>query len=244
MKSMLDKGRMQALAALSGTLGVHFNEISLLNQALIHTSFANENKHAGVMHNERLEFLGDAVLDLVISQFLFNRFPQLTEGELTKARAVIVCEPTLARHAARLSIGRYLLLGKGELSSGGRERISILADSFEAIIGAVYLDGGFAEVSRFVLRQLQDELTLVEQGQYSKDYKTLLQEAVQKHNDSKIVYEIIGEQGPDHDKVFQVAVCVNEQMLGNGTGKSKKEAEQFAAKEALVKLNIIHDKQE
>lgn len=242
MKTLLDKPRLQALAALSGVLGVEFKEISLLNQALVHTSFANENKHMGVMHNERLEFLGDAVLDLVISQFLFNRFPNLTEGELTKARAVIVCEPTLARHAARLEIGKYLLLGKGELSSGGRERISILADSFESLIGAVYLDGGFERAADFVLQQLKEELVLVEQGQYIKDYKTLLQESIQKHNDSKIVYEIVSERGPDHDKVFEVSVVVNSNTLGWGTGKSKKEAEQFAARQALIKLHIIHEK--
>lgn len=239
MKTVLDKQRLQQLSELSAALGIVFTDIALLNQALVHTSFANENKHMGATHNERLEFLGDAVLDLIISQFLFKQYPLLTEGELTKARAVIVCENTLARHAARLRIGDYLLLGRGELISGGRERISILADSFEALLGAIYLDSGFDTVVSFVLAQFSDELVLVERGQYSRDYKTMLQEAVQKHVDSKISYEIIAERGPDHDKVFEVAVMVNTNRLGSGMGKSKKEAEQLAAKQALLQLHVI-----
>ncbi len=239
-KGMLDSTRLQTLAELCRTLGVTFSDYKLLHQALIHTSYANETKGTNVRHNERLEFLGDAVLDLIISSYLFSQCPHLPEGELTKARAQVVCEQTLAKRALELGIGEYLLLGKGEALSGGRERISILADAFEAIIGAVYLDAGFKSAAKYVLNQLKAELKLVERGDYLKDYKTWLQEVVQKNNDSKIVYEVISERGPDHDKSFEVAVFVNTERMGSGWGKSKKEAEQQAAKQALVKLGIIN----
>jgi ribonuclease-3 len=241
MKKMLHNERIRELKLLCQSLGVEFNDISFLHQALTHTSFANESKHAGAVHNERLEFLGDAVLDLVISDRLFKRFPDLPEGELTKARAHIVCEATLARCAAEVGIGQYLLLGKGEDLSGGRERISILADAFEAVIGAIYLDTGFASVSQFILHKLHKDLHSVESGHYVKDYKTLLQEIVQKNSDSRIAYEIISEHGPDHDKIFEVAVIVNTDRMGTGLGRSKKEAEQKAAKQALLKMKIIND---
>lgn len=240
MTTMLTKKRLDTLAKLSAKLGVQFKNIALLHQALTHTSYANECKKTLISHNERLEFLGDAVLDLIISEYLFCQFENLPEGELTKARAVIVCEPSLARCAAELGIGEYLFLGKGEASSGGRDRTSILADSFEAVIGAIYLDSGFLTVTNFVLKQLEDDLRLVERGEYVKDYKTILQEVVQKKSDSKIIYEIVSESGPDHNKVFEVIVLVNSDSLGKGLGKSKKEAEQFAAKQALVKLGIIN----
>lgn len=239
---MLDTRRIMALTTLCEALGVNFSNIELLHQALTHTSFANECRSLGAIHNERLEFLGDAVLDLVISEFLFRQFPSLPEGELTKSRSVVVCEATLARRAAELNIGSYLLLGKGEASSGGRARTSILADSFEAIIGAVYMDSGFARAGKFVLTQLKADLDLIGRGEGAKDYKTLLQEVVQKNNDSKIVYEIIDQRGPDHNKVFEVAVLVNDLRYGKGAGKSKKEAEQHAAKQALAELNILHEK--
>jgi len=239
--SRLDNQRTQALSSLCSVLGVEFSDFNVLHQALTHTSFANECKNCSIIHNERLEFLGDAVLDLIISEQLFRQFPNLPEGELTKARAAIVCESTLARRAAALGIGQYLLLGKGEAISGGRERISILADSFEAIIGAIYLDGGFHRTAEFVLKQLSDELRLIESGTYVQDYKTLLQEVIQKTTDNRIIYEMISEHGPDHDKVFEMAVIVNSNRLGTGSGKSKKEAEQQAAKQALVKLKTIKD---
>ncbi|MGL5513991.1 MAG: ribonuclease III [Sporomusa sp.] len=238
-RGMPDDTRLQALAELCRTLEVTFNDYKLLHQALIHTSFANETKGATVRHNERLEFLGDAVLDLIISSYLFSQCPQLPEGELTKARAHVVCEQTLAKRSLELGIGEYLLLGKGEALSGGRERISILADAFEAIIGAVYLDSGFRSAARYVLNQLKAELKLVEKGDYFKDYKTWLQEVVQKNNDSKIAYEVINEQGPDHDKSFEVAVFINGERSGSGWGKSKKEAEQQSARRALVKLGAL-----
>lgn len=241
MKNILDTDRANQLAVLCETINIRISDYSLLHQALTHSSFANESKNQGIAYNERLEFLGDAVLDLVISEHLFRRFPNLPEGELTKARAMVVCEPTLARHASDLKIGQYLLLGKGEASSGGRERISILADAFEAVIGAIYLDSGFSEAARFVLEQLTEDLLLIERGDYQKDYKTLLQEVIQKNGDSKISYEIIGEWGPDHDKTFDAAVIVNSAQLGHGTGRSKKEAEQRAARQALIKLEVINN---
>lgn len=236
-KKGIDKQRLAQLQELSSLLQIPFRNYELLHQALIHTSFANESKEAGVQHNERLEFLGDAVLDLVVGEVLFKQFPQLPEGELTKARARIVCEPTLANSATKLCIGSYLLLGKGETASGGRQRISILADAFEAIIGAVYLDSGYANAYRFIVDHLQGELNLVKSGEYANDHKTLLQEVIQRQGEQKISYEVVNEEGPDHDKTFMVAVCVNGKLLGSGQGKSKKEAEQNAAKQALEKFN-------
>jgi len=241
MSEILNKHRLDELRKLSTKLCVQFNNINLLHQALTHTSYANECKNSTIMHNERLEFLGDAVLDVIVSEYLFRQLANLPEGELTKARAIVVCEPTLARCSAELGIGEYLYLGKGEASSGGRERTSILADTFEAIIGAIYMDSGFENSANFVLKQLHADLLLVERGEYVKDYKTLLQEVVQKNTDSKISYEIIDESGPDHHKMFKVAVLVNTKELGTGLGKSKKEAEQLAANQALIKLKIIND---
>lgn len=239
MKSYLNAERVQQLNSLCEVINVSFCDLNLLHQALTHTSFANESKNQGIIHNERLEFLGDAVLDLIISEHLFKRFPGLAEGELTKARAMVVCEPTLAQCAFKIGLGNYLLLGKGEVASGGRERLSILADAFEAIIGAIYLDSGFDTANKFILENLQSDLMLIERGDYLKDYKTSLQEVVQKNSDSKIHYEIIAERGPDHDKMFDSIVLVNGVQMGHGSGRSKKEAEQRAAKQALIKLEVI-----
>ena len=222
---------------LGRQLGLTFADPGLLRQALIHTSYANERKTGNLAHNQRLEFLGDAVLDLVISEHLYRRFAGLPEGELTKARAAVVCEPTLARRAKELGIGRHLLLGRGEAASGGRERDSILADAFEAIIGAVYLDRGFAAASDCVLTLLAGELDALAGGDFGRDYKTILQEIAQKNGDTRISYEVIGESGPDHSKTFTVVVSVNDIRLGTGTGRSKKEAEQNAASQAVEQLS-------
>ncbi|EGO65156.1 ribonuclease III [Acetonema longum] len=237
---MLDKRRIRTLSALSDKIGIRFSDLILFHQALIHTSYANEYKGVDIVDNERLEFLGDAVLDLVISDYLYRYFPRLPEGELTKARATIVCEQTLAQHAVKLGIGEHLLLGKGELSSGGRERVSILADAFEAVIGAIYLDAGFNCVFEFILKHFQRDLLMVERGEYNNDYKTILQERVQKNTDGKVQYEVVSERGPDHDKLFEVAVSVNGRRLGIGAGKTKKESEQNAAKQALGELHTLH----
>lgn len=218
---------------LSDKIGVEFSDWTLLHQALTHTSYANEVKKLHTQHNERLEFLGDAVLELAVSAYLYRHFSDMPEGELTKARASIVCEATLARRAAHLQMGNYLLFGKGELATGGKERASILADAFEATIGAIYLDRGIECATSFILRQLSDDLSTVESGRYSRDYKTLLQEVVQKNNEHKIHYQLLSESGPDHDKIFRIEVQINQKQCGVGIGKSKKEAEQHAARQAL-----------
>lgn len=241
MKRTLTDNRRAELNRLASLLGVEMQELLLLHQALTHTSYANEARHSGSPHNERMEFLGDAVLDLIISENLFKRFPQLSEGELTKARANLVCEHTLAKKAAEADLGHYLLLGKGEALSGGRERFSILADTLESVIAAVYLDQGFAIATEMVLRLLAKELALVHTGESVKDFKTCLQEVAQRTPDNKIIYEVVGQTGPDHDKVFKVSVSLNDKELGIGVGKSKKEAEQQAAKLALTELQAVCD---
>lgn len=234
---MLDERRRAALLNLSNRLGVVFFNLDILHQALIHTSYVNESKRCRYGDNERLEFLGDAVLDVIISEYLFRQFPHMPEGELTKARATIVCEQTLAPQAAELGLGQHLLLGRGEAASGGRERSSILADAFEAVIGAIYIDGGFAAAARFVQHQFAGPLAEISNGHYNHDFKTLLQENVQRHSDGKVHYELTAAQGPDHNKHFEVAVWVNDVFMGLGGGKTKKEAEQHAAKQALAKLS-------
>lgn len=225
---------------MAGKLGVSFTNWQLLHQALTHTSYANEVKKSHTVHNERLEFLGDAVLELVVSTYLYQHHANLSEGELTKARASVVCETTLARRASHLQVGNYLLFGRGELATGGKERASILADAFEAIIGAIYLDHGLESASAFILAQLKDDLSAVETGKYFQDYKTLLQEVAQKRADCKIKYDLLAESGPDHDKVFRIAVLINQEQCGTGSGKSKKEAEQHAAEQALRKMNKLN----
>jgi ribonuclease III len=236
VRGKLDPKRLAELQELARNFSVRFQDWGFMHQALIHTSFANENRQLNLAHNERLEFLGDAVLELVVSDHLFRAYPDYPEGELTKIRAAIVCEPTLAKQASRLKLGQFLLLGKGEDTSGGRERTSTLADAFEAMIGAIYLDAGLETASRFILTQLSHELGLIQRGEYVKDYKTMLQEYVQRNSDSRISYEVTDELGPDHDKIFKVAVCINGSPQGTGTGKSKKEAEQAAAASAFAIL--------
>ena len=236
---VLSKTRREALTELSDHLGIEFQDIVLLHEALTHTSYANESKSKGVVHNERLEFLGDAVLELATSTYLFERFPKRPEGELTKARASIVREATLSRRAAELRLGEYLLLGHGEASMGGGHRPSMLADAFEAVIGAIYLDRGWQTAYEYVLKQLHDELLTIDSGENMKDYKTTLQEVVQKHVDRKIAYELLTETGPDHDKIFEFAVRINDAVYGTGKGRNKKEAEQGAAREALRKMKKI-----
>ena len=236
MADNLSAERRKSLLRLSERLGIVFRDLSLLDQALTHTSYANEAVRRKVVHNERLEFLGDAVLELATSTYLFRQFPMMPEGDLTKARASVVCEAALHRRASEVDLGAFLLLGRGEETSGGRERPSILADAFEAVIGALYIDQGWQEASGFVLRQLRQELVEVAQGQSIKDYKTILQEVIQRHPGQRIVYELLSAEGPDHAKVFTVAVRVNGLAYGVGTGRSKKAAEQNAAQQALPKF--------
>lgn len=228
--------RRRRLEELASQLGVEFKHIGWLHQALTHTSYANESRNK-IEHNERLEYLGDAVLELAISTYLFNHFPGLPEGELTKSRAAVVCEASLSRRAAELKLGDYLLLGHGEQSSGGRKRPSILEDAFEAVIGAIYMDQGWAVAQGYVICQLEEHLKQVECGVSAvKDYKTMLQELVQKHGENNISYCMLGSTGPDHAKTFEFAVRLNDEVLGIGKGPSKKAAEQQAARAALDKL--------
>ncbi|WP_026475972.1 ribonuclease III [Alkaliphilus transvaalensis] len=214
----------------------NFKAPELVVEALTHSSYANETKNRKFPYNERLEFLGDSVLSLIISDYIFNKYKHLPEGELTKVRANVVCEASLASVAKKISIGDFLMLGKGEELSGGRKRTSILADAFEALIGAIYTDGGLELARKFVLDNLLDLIELASNGELYKDYKTHLQELLQSKTTEKIAYRVIKEMGPDHDKTFEVEVCLGGQTLGTGSGKSKKEAEQNAAQEAIQKV--------
>ena len=211
-------------------IGYTFKNKELIDQALSHSSYANEKKRAGGS-NERLEFLGDSVLSIVVSDYLYKNL-NVAEGDLTKLRASLVCEKSLFVFAQQIHLGEYILLGKGEENTGGRQRPSILADAFEAVIAAIYLDGGMEAASRHILRFMPEDIKYTKKPVLS-DFKTLLQEVVQKNPEEKVEYVLIGEEGPDHNKRFVVEVCLNSQVIGKGKGKSKKEAEQLAAKEAL-----------
>lgn len=215
-----------------------FKDKKKLVLALTHSSYANECRNEKVISNERLEFLGDAVLEMVVSEHIYLNATDFTEGEMTKFRANVVCERSLAKCAKRINIGNYLLLGKGEENSGGRKRTSILSDAVEALIGAIYLDGGFESAKAFILRQLEDSINEAIKGTIYTDYKTQLQEYVQKTSDHTISYEIIEEKGPDHSKMFVSQVRIDEKTVGIGMGRSKKEAEQMAAKSSLEKIMI------
>ena len=212
---------------------IPYHDIEIFKQAFTHTSYANENKLKNHDY-ERLEFLGDAFFDAIISVELFNRMGQVTEGKLTKTRALIVCEKSLATVAQKLRIGEYLNMGKGEEHSGGRHRESILADAVEAVIGAIYLDGGYDEAARFVSREFEATVIDALAGKLFTDYKTQVQEALQKRGQkTSISYHLDKEEGPDHDKTFYVHLVCNGKTLGSGRGKSKKEAEQNAARATL-----------
>lgn len=221
---------------MSLNIGYNFKDKNLLKVALTHTSFSHERKEE-VEHNERLEFLGDAVLELVISRHIFTRFGELSEGELTKLRASIVCEGSLAKKAREINIGENIRLGKGEELTGGRERDSILADAFEAIIGAIYIDSNdILEVQDFILTKMEDIIKEKRDTFEMNDCKTYLQEIIQKDSTEPLKYEIINEEGPAHDKVFTVKVTHNNKELGIGQGKNKKDAEQAAAFKAIKLL--------
>ena len=215
-------------------IGYHFHDEKLLRQALTHSSFANEKHLKKHSDNERLEFLGDAVLEIISSEFLYKEYPDKPEGELTKLRASIVCEPTLALCTKDIALGEYLLLGKGEDQTGGRGRKSILSDALEAVIGAIYLDGGFANAKEFIHKYI---LTDIEHKQLFYDSKTILQEIVQAHFKEELSYHLVGEEGPDHDKTFQVELQIGEQVYGIGKGRTKKSAEQEAAYKTILMLH-------
>ncbi|MDE5558149.1 MAG: ribonuclease III [Ruminococcus sp.] len=211
-------------------IGYTFKDKKLLYQALSHSSYANEKKNPSGS-NERLEFLGDSVLSIVVSDYLYKSL-NVAEGELTRVRASLVCEKSLHVFAKQINLGDYLFLGRGEENTGGRERPSILADAFEAVIAAIYLDGGIKPASEHILRFMPEDVQHPHKPAFS-DFKTVLQEIVQKNPEEKVEYVLIDEEGPDHNKRFVVEVRLNSQVIGKGRGKSKKEAEQFAAKEAL-----------
>ena len=213
-------------------IGYQFQDGKLLLQALTHSSYANE-KHMKHADNERLEFLGDAVLELVSSEFLFLNYPELSEGDLTKLRASLVCEPTLAGCTASIQLGEFIRLGKGEDQTGGRERKSILSDALEALIGAVYLDGGFTNAKEFILKFI---LTDIEHKKLFYDSKTILQEYVQGNYKEILNYRLVEESGPDHNKNFSVEARIGEKTIGSGSGRTKKAAEQEAAYQALLLL--------
>ncbi|MBR2216176.1 MAG: ribonuclease III [Selenomonadaceae bacterium] len=231
MSKKLDNERRERLEKLAARLGVKFRDITLLDRALTHASYANE-AHRGAEHNERLEYLGDAVLELASSTYLYEHFPKLTEGELTKARAAVVRSATLAKAAQKLGLGQMLLFGHGEEQSGGRNRATNLEDAFEAVIGAIYLDHGWETARDYVWRQLSGEMDEVGATEEWRDSKTVLQELAQKEG-YKVTYELTGESGPAHEKSFTVAVKLQGKILGEGTAGSKKQAEQLAAKAAL-----------
>lgn len=219
---------------LETAIGYRFRNISVLQNALTHSSCANERWHDSLKSNERLEFLGDSILGMLVAEYLYRNFPDRPEGDLTRMRADMVCEKALARVAARIDLGRHLLLGKGEEQSGGRNRDSILADALESVIAACYLDGGMDAARAFVGSFVLTNVPVSKLN--NADYKTVLQEFVQQKRDQVLVYTMIGESGPDHDKQFRVELTLNGQVIGHGVGTSKKRAEQDAARVALEEL--------
>ncbi|HIQ73983.1 MAG TPA: ribonuclease III [Candidatus Cottocaccamicrobium excrementipullorum] len=221
------------LSGLETVIGYQFQNKGLLRHAMTHSSYANEHRWEKTRCNERLEFLGDAVLELVSSDFLFHKYKDLPEGDLTKTRASLVCEPALAFCAEEIQLGEYLLLGKGEEATGGRYRHSVVSDGLEALIGAIYLDGGFASAKEFIYRFILND---IEHKQLFYDSKTILQEIVQSRFSEPLTYELLKEEGPDHNKSFQVCAKIGEREIGQGKGRTKKAAEQMAAYHGILTI--------
>ena len=230
----ISKRILENIYKFEETIDYKFNNKEYILEALTHSSYSNENKRYNF--NERLEFLGDSVLSIVVSDYLFKNEKDLPEGELTKLRASIVCEESLSEVANQIKLGDFMLLGKGEEATGGRERISILADAFEAVIAAIYLDGSIEDARNFILNNMKSIISDARRGKIFRDYKTHLQEVLQGKGESNIWYKLIDEKGPDHNKRFIMEVGTNNDVLGIGEGKSKKEAEQLAARVALDKI--------
>jgi len=218
------------------SLGVAFRQESLLEQAFVHLSYLNENPSFAQPSNERLEFLGDAVLNFIVTEKLYEEFPKLSEGELTEIRASLVCRDALAELASSLKLGNWLLLGRGEEATGGRAKVSNLANAMEALIGALYLDQGLTQTRRFILRQFKPELKKIKAGKTPPNYKALVQELIQGQKRPTPVYRLVEATGPDHSKQFTAQILVEGEVLGRGTGKSKKAAESQAARAAWEKL--------
>ena len=221
------------LKELERALGYRFQNLSLLQQAITHSSYSNEKNLGKLGCNERLEFLGDAVLEIVSSEFLFQKYPSLPEGELTKKRASMVCEPTLAMCARVFHLEKFLLLGRGEENTGGRKRDSVVSDALEAVIGAIYLDGGLESAKQFILNHVLNDM---EHKHLFYDSKTILQEIVQENGKNPVSYHLVREEGPDHNKIFTVEVRIDQELLGIGQGHTKKAAEQAAAYQAVMAL--------
>ena len=217
---------------LENRLNYKLNDKNLIKNALTHSSYANEIRN-GITSNERLEFLGDSILSLIVSEHIYTRFPDMPEGELTRLRASLVCEKALCGFSREIGLGEHLLLGRGEDKGGGRERDSILADAFEAVLAAVFLDGGMENAKKHVMNFVLREINCNNDENDFKDYKTLLQEIIQRNPEEYVTYILTDEKGPDHDKLFTVEVRLNSNTIGTGSGKSKKRAEQMAAKQAL-----------
>lgn len=230
--------RRRMLNALEERLGYRFRDLALLDTALTHTSYVKGDGRASA-HNERLEFLGDAVLELCTSEYLYLRFPEYDEGAMTRLRAQAVCEGALYEVAREYGLGTLLLLGRGEDHSGGREKPSILSDAVEAVIGALYIDGGMEVAKGFIMRFVHKSVEDAMAGRLIKDHKTMLQEYVQKRHMGQIVYELIGSSGPDHNKTFSMQVLVAGEAVGMGEGRTKQEAGQQAARAALVDFGVI-----
>ncbi len=230
---------MDKLHEFEKIIDYHFKNRDLLFESLSHSSFANESKGA-LKSNERLEFLGDSVLSIVVSEYLFANYSDLPEGELTKTRSTLVCEKSLHAFGNTISLGDYIMLGKGEEATGGHQRPSIIADAFEAVIAAIYLDGGYEAAKRHIMRFMPTDVKAAVKKAYD-DYKTILQEIVQKNPEEAVEYHLVSESGPDHHKSFTIQVMLNSNVIGTGTAGSKKQAEQLAAKEALVLMGCIDD---
>ncbi|MDO4311768.1 MAG: ribonuclease III [Eubacteriales bacterium] len=222
------------LRLLEERIGYQFSDTRLLNRAMAHSSYVNEKHLPKYECNERLEFLGDAVLEIVSSEFLFYEHEKMPEGELTKIRASMVCEPSLAFCARQIRLGDYLLLGKGEEATGGRKRESVTSDALEALIGAIYIDGGFASAKEFIHRFVLNDL---ENKKFFYDSKTILQEIVQANFEDGVSYHLLAEEGPDHNKSFLIAVYIGEKRYGQGRGRAKKSAEQEAAYQTILMLH-------
>jgi ribonuclease III len=234
----MKRERNKELKEFEEILGLEFNKLELLNVALTHSSYANQFSLTYNDHNERLEFLGDSVLSMVISEYLYKKFKTKQEGKLTRIRAGVVCESSLAEISRRLMINKYIRIGKGEELSGGREKDSLLADACEAVIASIYLDGGLENARKFILNNLSGKIDLISNNYNYRDYKSKIQEYVQGNSLAIIKYTVSNESGPPHDKIFEVEVYLDNKCFGKGIGKSKKEAEQNAAKEALRALGV------
>ena len=227
---------MNSIKEFQEIIGYKFSDEKYLRIAITHSSYAHENKERKVKYNERLEFLGDSVLGLIVSKYIFENYPELPEGNLTKIRAAVVCEKSLYECALNIDLGKYLILGRGEDHTGGRTRPSILSDAYEALIAAIFLDSNLDTVREWVLGQLYEHIEAAVKGKTSKDFKTEFQEEAQSRGEAKIHYEVVGSSGPDHNKTFLINAYLNDVLMGEGEGTSKKKAEQDAAKHALAKL--------